>query len=195
MAPLRVILFARYPTPGVAKTRLIPALGAEGAAALHSRLVAATLATMRASGLPFAVHGTGASAADFAAWLGDDIAFVDQGTGDLGERLARVEPPAIVIGADAPDLAIGHLHAAAQAVADGRIAIGPAEDGGYYLIGYPGPIDFLFEEMPWGSDAVFGETVARLTRHAIAPLLLAPLADLDRPADIARWPHLMAVLS
>lgn len=187
----RIILFARFPAPGIAKTRMIPALGAHGAAALHRHLVEKTLETIRAAELPFAIHVTGAPCADFADWLGGDIAFVDQGAGDLGERLVRVAPPTVVIGADAPDLSVAHLRAAAAAVAQQRIVIGPAEDGGYYLIGYPRPVDFLFDAMPWGSDAVFGETMARLERHAIAPVLLAPLADLDRPEDLDRWPHLM----
>lgn len=65
----RIALFVRYPTPGVAKTRLIPALGAAAAAALHRRLVARTLAAVRTSGPQFEVRSTGADAADFAAWL------------------------------------------------------------------------------------------------------------------------------
>ncbi|MBA4046963.1 MAG: hypothetical protein C0476_00310 [Sphingomonas sp.] len=188
----RIALFARFPTPGHTKTRLHPVLSPDAAAALHARLVARTLATVRASGLPHAVHGTGASAARFAEWLGDKVPFVDQGGGDLGERMARVATPAIIIGADIPDLSADHLHQAAAAVAAGRVVIGPAADGGYYLIGLPAPAEYLFEEMPWGTDRVLVETLARLGEQAVAPVMLAMLADLDRPEDLARWPHLAA---
>lgn len=192
MARVEVVLFARFPTPGRAKTRLLPVLDAAAAARLHARLVEQSLAMMRASGLPFHIRTTGASAARFARWLGDDVPLIDQGEGDLGDRMARVAPPAIIIGADIPDLRADHLHAAAAAVAAGQIALGPAEDGGYYLIGLPHRADFLFADMPWGTERVLGETLARLRARAIAPVLLPELADLDRPEDLARWPQLMA---
>ncbi len=192
VAPPRIALFARFPTPGLAKTRLHPVMSPAAAAALHARLVARALATVRASGLRHAVHGTGASAARFAEWLGNEVPFVDQGAGDLGERMARVATPAIIIGADIPDLSADHLRDAAAAVAAGRVVIGPAADGGYYLIGLPAPADYLFQEMPWGTDRVLVETLARLGEAAMAPVMLPMLADLDRPADLARWPHLVA---
>ncbi|MBA3879305.1 MULTISPECIES: TIGR04282 family arsenosugar biosynthesis glycosyltransferase [Sphingomonas] len=188
--PVRVVLFARFPTPGRVKTRLLSVLAPDAAATLHARLVERTLAMMRTSGLPFEVQITGASASHFAQWLGSETPLVDQGDGDLGERMGRVIPPAIIIGADIPDLRAEHLHAAAAAVVAGRIALGPAEDGGYYLIGLPHRADFLFDEMPWGTNRVLAETLARLGEQAIAPMLLPELADLDRPEDVARWPQL-----
>ena len=188
----KVALFARYPVPGQAKTRLIPALGAEGAARLHRLLVERTLATIRASGLSFAVHCTGAPLADFAQWLGADVQLVDQGEGDLGARLARVAAPAILLGADVPDLHASHLSAAAAAMAAGETVIGPAEDGGYYLLGFSQPVPFLFSAMPWGTAGVLDETLARLRQRHIAPRLLDMLADCDLPEDLARWPDLAA---
>ncbi len=186
----RIALFTRYPTPGTAKTRLIPALGADGAAAMHRRLVERTLATVRASGLPFDLRVTGAARERFADWLGNDIPLVDQGEGDLGARLARVAAPMILIGGDAPDVSARHLRAAAMALADAPAVIGPAIDGGYWLLGLREPMPFLFEAMPWGSDAVFAETIARLGARDIEPVRLETLADLDRPEDLARWPEL-----
>lgn len=185
-----VALFARYPVPGAAKTRLIPALGAEGAARLHRLLVERTLATIRASGLPFAVYCTGAPLADFAAWLGADVPLVEQGEGDLGARLARVATPTILLGADVPDLTPAQLAAAARALDSAGVVIGPAEDGGYYLLGYRQPVPFLFTAMPWGTSAVLAETLDRLQRRQVAPHLLAELADCDLPEDLARWPEL-----
>ena len=189
MAP-RIALFTRYPTPGAAKTRLIPALGAAGAASLHRRLVERTLAAMQASGLPFEVRITGAAGSTFAAWLGAGIRLVEQGTGDLGERLARACPPVLLIGSDAPDLTAGHLRTAAAALERAGAVIGPAADGGYWLLGLAKPLPGLFTDMPWSSDAVAGETIARLAAHGIDPVRLPVLHDCDRPEDLARWPGL-----
>jgi rSAM/selenodomain-associated transferase 1 len=187
----RVALFTRYPTAGVAKTRLIGALGADGAAALHRRLTEHTLAAVRASGLPFEIRSTGAPPGAFTSWLGD-IPVVDQGPGDLGARLMAAGPPypTMFIGADAPDLTPAHLLDAAAALTGAQAAIGPAEDGGYWLLGLAHAADTLFEAMPWGTDRVFAETMARMDLLGIAPALLPMLADLDRPEDLARWPGL-----
>jgi rSAM/selenodomain-associated transferase 1 len=189
---VRIVLFTRYPEPGKAKTRLIPALGADGAAALHRRLTERTLAAVRASGLRAEVRATGAELPPLADWLGDDLTIVDQGSGDLGKRLKRAAPPypVLFIGADAPDLTPGHLREAAEALEVHDVVIGPAEDGGYWAIGLAAQCDFLFNAMPWGSEHVLRETLARLRYAGIAPRLLPTLADLDRPEDLARWPEL-----
>jgi len=186
-----IALFARYPRAGAAKTRLAPALGDAGAAALHQRLVERTLATVRRSGLPFAVWTTGGDHAEFAAWLGDDVPLVDQGEGDLGARLARVPAPAIVLGADVPDLTEDHLRAAAAALEEVPVAIGPARDGGYYLLAFCGAVPFLWDDMPWGTDAVLAQTLARLAARNMPCRLLETLDDCDRPEDLARWPDLV----
>ncbi len=190
--PIRIVVFARFPVPGMCKTRLIPAIGPDGAAALHKRLVEQCVAAMRATGHRVEVRTTGAEATAFADWLGDDIVFVDQGDGDLGDRLARAaEPyPVIFIGADAPDLSAERLIAAAKALEGAPAVIGPAEDGGYYLLGLNAPAPWLFNDMTWGIETVFDETMRRFAAHGVAPTVLEPLADLDRPEDLARWPHL-----
>ncbi len=191
-APPRLVLFTRFPEPGRAKTRLIPALGADGAAGLHRRLTEATLATLRATGLPVEVWVTGAPPDAFRAWLeGATIAL--QGEGDLGARMARsLEPaPAIVVGSDLPDLAAAHIAAAVRLLAEGKVALGPAEDGGYYLLGLPAPAPFLFDGMAWGTDGVLAETRRRLEVAGRAYGLLPVLADIDRPEDLARFPGLV----
>lgn len=192
MSPVRLVIFTRFPEPGRAKTRLIPALGEEGAARLHRRLTERTLAAARSSGLQTEVRVTGADVAAFADWLGPDLSFVDQGAGDLGERLARASTPAPVlfIGADLPDLNAGHLEDAAARMAREKVVIGPAEDGGYWALGLTEPCPFLFEAMPWGTDQVLPLTLARLAERAITPALLPTLADCDRPDDLGRWTDL-----
>ena len=187
----RLVLFARYPTPGRAKTRLIPALGAEGAAELHRRLTERTLATLRATGLAVEVRTTGAPATAFRRWLGD-VDCVPQGSGHLGLRMRRAaaQAPAILVGADLPDLKPRHLHAAAEALATTPVAIGPAIDGGYYLIGVARPLPWLFAPMAWGTGVVRATTLDRLARRNIASAVLEPLSDLDTPEDLMRWPSL-----
>jgi uncharacterized protein len=189
---VRVVAFARFPVAGMCKTRLIPAVGAEGAAAIHTRLVETCVAAMRGSGLLIELRTTGAEADAFRNWLGDDISFVDQGDGDLGDRLACAAAPypVIFIGSDAPDLDAARLIAAATALQNAPAVIGPAEDGGYYLLGLNAPAPWLFKEMDWGTETVFDETMRRFAAHDITPVALEPLADVDRPEDLARWPEL-----
>lgn len=193
MAQPRVVVFTRYPTPGQAKTRLIPALGAERAAALHRRLTERTLAAVRASGLPYELRVTGATPAAFVDWLGF-VPAVDQGPGDLGARLARAGPPypTLFIGADAPDLTADLLRAAAGALDTDEAVIGPAEDGGYWLLGLAREVAAVFRDIAWGTDMVSAQTLARLAEGGIDPARLPVLADCDRPEDLARWPDLDA---
>jgi rSAM/selenodomain-associated transferase 1 len=188
---VRIVLFTRYPDAGRAKTRLIPALGARGAAELHRRLTERTMAEVRATGLPFEVRVTGRAVQDFVAWLGTPRV-IDQGDGDLGERMRRAGPPypVIFIGADAPDLSARHLLQAAEAVADSPAVIGPAEDGGYWLLGLARPFDALFGDMAWGTEQVLPATLLRLRDAGVEPVMMPLLADLDRPEDLGRWPDL-----
>lgn len=192
MPPGRLVIFTRYPMPGAAKTRLIPALGPEGAAALHRRLTERTVAVADASGLAFELRTTGGNAPAFRAWLGD-VAVRDQGTGGLGERLlaAAAPYPVIFIGTDAPDLSAAHLHAADAAVRAGKTVIGAAEDGGYWLLGLPEAVPRVFEGIDWSTETVFSATLARLHAAGQDPVRLPLLSDLDRPEDLVRWPDFM----
>ncbi len=188
----RLVMFTRFPEPGRAKTRLIPALGAVGAAALHRRLAERTLAVLRATAFDVEVWVTGAPLAGFTDWLGP-ATFRHQVEGDLGARMAQaLDPaPAIIVGSDLPDLAPEHVEAAAAILARGEVALGPAEDGGYWLLGLSAPAPFLFDGMAWGTDAVLAETLRRLGTHGRAYALLPTLADLDRPEDLDRFPGLL----
>lgn len=186
---MRVALFTRWPEPGKAKTRLIPALGAQGAADLHRRLTERTVATVQAAGLPLEIRSTGADPARFQDWLGSDLAVIDQGDGDLGARLARTAEtlPVLLLGADIPDLMPHHLTAAAAALATAPAVIGPAQDGGYWLLGLAAASPQLFTGIDWGTGSVLAATLARLP--ADTPQL-ETLSDLDTPDDLARWPSL-----
>lgn len=189
-----LVLFARYPVAGQCKTRLIPALGPEGAAALHRHLTERTVGVLRQAGCPVTVAYTGAGEAAFRAWLGEGIAYAPQAEGDLTARLLpfAARAPVILLGADTPDLAPAHVTAALEAFASHRVAIGPAEDGGYYLIAMREPLPHLLTDMPWSTAEVLPETLRRLEHMGITPALLETLADCDRPEDLARWPNLAA---
>jgi hypothetical protein len=188
----RLVLFARYPSAGACKTRLIPALGPEGAARLHRRLTERTVGVLRDGGWRVTVAFTGADCDLFARWLGPEVELVRQVEGGLTERLlACLDPaPVIFFGADTPDLATHHVEAAVAALDHHDIVIGPAEDGGYYLIGMRQAMPELLTDMPWSTERVLPETLARLERMGIAPVLLESLADCDRPEDLTRWPGL-----
>jgi hypothetical protein len=188
----RLALFARYPAAGFAKTRLIPALGADGAAEVHRQLTERTLAVLKATGFPVELHFTGTEAAAFRDWLGDGFALVPQVEGDLTDRLlAALHPaPVIFFGADTPDLSAQHVAQAIAALESKPVVLGPADDGGYYLIGMQQPMPDLLTDMPWSTDRVLPETLRRLAAHSVEPVLLETLHDCDRPEDLPRWPWL-----
>lgn len=187
MADPLLSIFARWPRPGEVKTRLIPQFGAEGAARVYTRLLAHTLAVARESGVPFELRVTGGDPELFRAAFGNDLDVVEQGDGDLTARLSAVPPPAMVIGSDCPGLTPAILRAAADTLRTDPMVIGPASDGGYYLLGYNEDAAFAFVDMPWSTDAVFGETVRRFALRGIRPAVLPELADVDTPEDLEQW--------
>jgi rSAM/selenodomain-associated transferase 1 len=193
-APFPIAIFARAPVAGAAKTRLIPRLGADGAAALHERLVEHTLGQAIAAGLgdvtlwcaPDAAHPFFASC---AARFG--VALRAQQGDDLGARMLHAfeeaRGPLIVIGADCPMLGAGLLRDAAQALQSRVDAVFcPAEDGGYGLIGLATPDVSLFQNMHWGSDRVMADTRLRVRALGWTSHETAPVWDVDRPEDIDR---------
>lgn len=188
----RLILFAKYPIAGFAKTRLIPALGANGAAVLHKVLTERTIKILSASGAPVELHYTGANETAFRQWLGNDVELVEQVEGDLTDRLiaASKDTPHIFFGADTPDLSPGIVQKAIAALLHNEIVIGPASDGGYYLIGMRRARSELLTNMPWSTDQVLPETLRRLEALGIEPEMLPILSDCDRPEDLAQWPDL-----
>jgi rSAM/selenodomain-associated transferase 1 len=192
-----IIVFAKAPRPGAVKTRLASALGAEGAARLHERLVARTLATASASGVGPVELCCAPDASDprlAALALEHGAALTGQGPSDLGrrmhcavERVLSQEQAALLVGSDCPALVPDHFREAARALAEGDDAVlGPAEDGGYVLIGLRRVNASLFERIGWGGPDVLRETRARLAALDWRWRELATLWDVDRPEDLAR---------
>jgi uncharacterized protein len=191
MSDIHLYIFCRWPEPGKAKTRLIPQFGPDGAAAIYTKLLTHTIEIARASGIPFELRATGANAAAFQAGLGDDLNVVDQGDGNLTDRLSRIPAPAIVIGSDCPGLTQEHLWAAHDTLALEEMVIGPASDGGYYLLGFKSDAHFAFEDIAWSTDKVFEQTVKRFAERGVRPAVLPQLSDVDIPADLEEWPEFL----
>ena len=197
----RLILFTRYPEPGRTKTRLIPALGAQGAATLQQRLTEAIIGQMMEFAPNHAVRleirYAGGNPQAMAAWLSCDIPCLAQGEGDLGERLHRAFTQAfaqgarrvVTIGADCPGLTPALFAQAFAALEQEDLVLGPAMDGGYYLVGLNQPAPALFSDIPWGSDGVLAATLKQAQAIHFATHLLEPLADVDRPEDLRHFDH------
>lgn len=194
----RLMVFSRVPEPGRCKTRLIPVLGPGGAAQLHRQLIEATLEVARrwrsAAGGEVEAWFTGGAASAMAEQFGHGCEYRDQPGGDLGRRLAHAfdgaftdgAAAAIAIGADCPDLTPGLLKRAFETLADTDAVIGPACDGGYYLLGLRRTVPELFRDIAWGTGAVCGQTLAIAGRLGLAVHKLPMLRDIDRPEDLVR---------
>lgn len=195
----QLIVFAKAPVPGLAKTRLAPALGEHGAARLAARMLTETLrqavdARIGAVELcctPDAAHPAFVeAAAAFGVTLGL------QGDGNLGQRMQRAlargleeHRKAILIGTDAPGLGAQQLRDAARLLDARPVVFGPVIDGGYVLVGLSQPMPSLFEEMEWSTDQVMARTRERLRRSRQPHAELPVLADVDEPADLGHVPR------
>ena len=192
--PVAIAVLAKAPVPGLAKTRLAPALGDDGAAALQERLTARAVATACAAeaGLVTLWATPDASHASFRALAEQHpISLATQPDSDLGARMltavAAANGPALVIGTDCPALTPDHLLVAAAHLRSGIDAVLiPAEDGGYVLIGMREPQSALFAGMTWSTDEVAAETRRRMARLSLSWREPARLWDVDRPEDLAR---------
>ena len=195
MSPARtetaIAILAKAPIPGLAKTRLIPELGAHGAAVLQEQFTERAVETAIAAGIgpvllwatPDEVHSAfGELARRFP------IALARQPDGDLGQRiLAAFEAGAkLVIGTDCPALTPAHLSDAAAALQDNDLAIVPAEDGGYVLIAMTNPQPALFKDIAWGDSQVMQDTRQRAMTAGLKTHEFRPLWDVDRPEDLER---------
>ena len=194
-----LLIFCKYPLAGKAKTRLIPALGAEIAAQLHRRL-AETAINMARSWKQISsekmnritVHYTGAGEKDFCSWIGADLDYQEQPAGDLGQRMCTAFESAfaggiehvIGIGTDVPTLTAAILKQADKNLEDHDLVLGPAADGGYYLIGMNSLHPELFANIEWGTERVYGQTLAICTRLDFKIAELPVLHDIDRPEDL-----------
>ncbi len=188
-----IAIFAREPVPAQTKTRLIPLLGAEGAAALHGKLVEHALAVALEADLgPVELWVAGDPKAPFFQHLMSryKIALRVQPDGDLGQRMAAVFAQAdgsqLLMGSDCPIICPRLLRDCAQALRENAVVLLPAEDGGYGLIGLQELQPPLFENIEWGSDKVMARSREILRTFDLPWSEPALIWDLDRPADWER---------
>lgn len=203
----RLVIFTRYPEPGTTKTRLIPVLGPEGAANLQRQM---TERTLRMAGdlqqkrrVSIEVRYEGGTDRLLRDWLGDDLRLKEQGRGDLGERMARAfresfgvgDSAVVLVGSDCPEITPDVLQAAFHALAEADLVLGPASDGGYYLVGLRRSIPHLFVGIRWGDSEVLDKTLQIATEQHLSVRLLEELHDVDRPEDLWVWEQANRALS
>lgn len=195
----RLIVFARAPVAGYAKTRLIPLLGPEGAALAQARFIRHTMAMANAWG--------DAAGGEVELWCTPDVghpSFTEcaylfnltlriQPDGDLGARMwlalcaaLRAGAPAVLVGADCPWLAAAHIAEAHRLLTGCDAVFAPAEDGGYVLVGLARAVPELFAGIDWSTPRVMAQTRARARSAGAVLAELAPLPDVDTPDDWAR---------
>ncbi|GGA48188.1 TIGR04282 family arsenosugar biosynthesis glycosyltransferase [Okeania sp. KiyG1] len=192
----QLIIFTRYPEPGKTKTRLIPALGPEGAANLQCQMTETTVKKanklLNLISLSVEVRFVGGDLQLMKNWLGSDLKYQEQGMGDLGERMARAfqsafnqgMKSAIIIGIDCPSLTPEIILQAFTKLTQSDVIIGPATDGGYYLIGLRKITPELFQGINWGTSEVLSKTVAIAQNLKLVIDYLPKLSDVDRPEDL-----------
>ncbi|HEV7587803.1 MAG TPA: TIGR04282 family arsenosugar biosynthesis glycosyltransferase [Longimicrobium sp.] len=193
--PDAILVFVRAPEAGRVKTRLAAEIGADAALRVYRRLAEHAVAEARALGPEVAlrIHFTPAEGGDLVrSWLGADAANLPQEDGDLGARMraafeaafAAGHPRVLIIGSDLPGLSAEVLRRALRLLDSHRAAIGPAADGGYYLLALRRMVEGLFDGIAWSTDRVLDATLARLAAAGCAPAMLEPLRDVDEAADL-----------
>lgn len=194
----KVLVFAKAPVAGFAKTRLARDIGAAGAARLASRMLSETVAQAVGAAIgpveiccaPDTGHRQfGALRAGFGVELSE------QGEGDLGQRMWRAlerslrhHRHVLLVGTDAPGLVASVLADAARALTTHDAVVVPALDGGYVLLGVARALPSLFRDIDWGTDAVMAQTRRRLFQSGLRHAELAPIADVDEVADLVHVP-------
>jgi len=206
MVEQHLLIFTRWPEPGKTKTRLIPALGSEGAAQLQKQLTEHTVKTAKsflqqdpiANGVTIFYTGTGPQ--QMEQWLGPDFTYQPQATGDLGDRLQNAFQWAfdqggkkvVVMGIDCPGITLENLQTAFNILENYPAVMGPALDGGYYLMGLTRPCSSYFEDIDWGTGAVYQQTLAKIQQdeeyQQDCHWNLPTLPDIDRPEDLKYLP-------
>lgn len=200
----RLIIFTRYPDAGKVKTRLLPALGPEGAATLYRQMAEHTVWQARfLSASEIVVCFTGGTLAAMQDWLGSDLSYQPQAEGDLGDRMVAAFADAfqvgctavVIIGTDCPDLDSTLLQSAFTQLQSHTLVLGAATDGGYYLVGLRQPQPELFQGIAWSTEVVRQQTIALAEQLQLKTAILPLRSDVDIPADLDRWYRVCPTIS
>jgi rSAM/selenodomain-associated transferase 1 len=199
-------VFLKAPRPGEAKTRLVPAIGPDAAAALYRALAEAVVERTRPRSGEYEriLFFTPPEArAELQAWLPGEALVAQEGA-DLGARMAaafdacfaRGAERAAIVGSDVPGLASEDVAAALDALADHDLALGPALDGGYYLIALGQPRPALFQGIAWGTASVLPATMERAAALGLTVRVLEPRRDVDTLDDLrAEWERIRPLVT
>jgi rSAM/selenodomain-associated transferase 1 len=190
-----VLIFVRAPELGRVKTRLAAEIGAPAALRAYRRLAEHALGEARAlePRASVRVHFNPAHAGDAVhAWLGDGPAYLPQVDDDLGGRMRAAFAQAfaaglrrvVIIGSDLPDVSAGLLRRAFAELDSSPVVLGPARDGGYYLLGMREMVPGVFDGVPWSTADVLPRTMEILREAGIEPAMLEMLSDVDQAADL-----------
>jgi uncharacterized protein len=198
MAPV-ILLFVKNPLPGRVKTRLAATLGPEAAAAVYRLLVRRVVENLPLSADLVVVFDPPTEAVEIEGWIrgltGErPVSFWGQAPGDLGERLREAFSRAFragytrvaVIGSDCVDIPAEFFTEAWRQLSEQDVVLGPATDGGYYLMALKRDCPALFNEIPWSSEQVFALTCARARAESLGVATLPPLQDVDTESDWIR---------
>lgn len=187
-------VFAKAPTPGRVKTRLAADVGDARATEIYRTLGRSTVDGLRGEAWHLVVYVAPPDPEAFdavRAWLGDDVELRPQSDGDLGRKMARAleelleeAHEALVVGTDIPGIDAEVVDGALSSLEDHDLVVGPATDGGYYLIGMSEPRPNLFHDMAWSTDAVLSETLRRADAQNLRVALLEPRTDVDTVHDL-----------
>jgi len=194
-----LIIFAKSPVAGQVKTRLTPEFSAEQAAKIHQQLLEHSVANLvRYKNADVQLHCSPDTSHAFFQYLKAiyRLPLHVQSEGDLGQRMSKALFNALVeykkvllVGADVPAMNINYIRKAYAALDSNDIVLGPAEDGGYVLVGLTRPQPLMFDQIDWGTDKVLQQTIDRL--EPAYPLLLDTLWDVDLPEDVARFRQML----
>jgi uncharacterized protein len=191
----RLVVFLKAPRPGLVKTRLAETLGADAACVAYQQLVERLLANLALLPTVELCFAPPDASSEINPWLRADWSACPQSEGGLGERLhaaftehflAEAER-VVIIGSDCPAVTAADIEDAWVELEGHDVVLGPALDGGYWLIGLRAPQPGLFTAMPWSTDAVFGETMRRARESGLRVATLRELSDVDTAADWERW--------
>ena len=199
MPPIRIVIFAKLPAAGFAKTRLIPALGAEGAARLAQQMLHHTVREALAAAVG-TVELCVTPSPDEPEWrqqkLPHEVYWSCQGEGDLGDRLSRAAQRTLqsgesilLIGTDCPALNAKKIKEAADALSHSDAVLIPATDGGYVLLGVNQFHEALFNNMAWSTAMVFDKTMVRIQQLEWTATVLPACHDIDEPSDLPYLPQ------
>ena len=195
MSPETLLIFLKAPRPGSVKTRLAESIGPEAAAGVYCELVNTTLEQV--SGLESVVllFSPDDAGSEIQSWVRPGWGMEPQGNGELGTRLTRAVNAAfergvkrlVSLGSDCPWQTAADVRAAWKELETSDVVLGPAEDGGYWLIGLRAPTVSLFRDISWSQPAVLRETLDRVREAGLSHQLLRTLPDIDTEADWLRW--------